>query len=228
MSDDTDVTAEESGRKRSGKQRLTRAGIVSAAQELVDEAGLAALTMRSLAVHIDADPSAVYRHFRNKDALIGALADAAIAEITDPEERTPDADWEDVLRDTSSRLRNLVRSRPGLATIIAGAPATADTISVTADILRLMREAGISEATAEKSLSAVLAYVLGFSVIEANPPVPGAPGDPTDQGADAAAALRVWFPGPEERDRQFTDVLDLILTTLRAEARPDSTTRKGP
>ena len=220
----TEGISGKSGRRRSGKQRLTRDGILSAAQELVDGAGVPALTMRSLAVHIDADPSAVYRHFRNKDALLGALADAAIAEVTGPGAPAPDADWEDVLRETASRLRDLVRRRPGLAVIVAGAPATADTISATAEILQLMRVAGISPGTAEKGLAAVLAYVLGFGVIEANPP---APAGSTDLTADAAGALRVWLPRPEERDRQFIDGLDLILATLKAAAKPEPSHGKG-
>lgn len=54
---------------------------VSAAVRFVDENGFAALTMRSLGEALGVDPTAVYRHFTNKDALISGVLDAVIKEV---------------------------------------------------------------------------------------------------------------------------------------------------
>lgn len=54
---------------------------VSAAVQFVDEHGFSALTMRALGEVLGVDPTAVYRHFANKDALVAGVLDAVIKEI---------------------------------------------------------------------------------------------------------------------------------------------------
>lgn len=200
------------GRKRSGRQRLSRDGILASAQQLIDDLGMPGLTMRALAARLDADPSAVYRHFRNKDDLLGALADASLAEMPAPRPPGPGEDWRQAVHAAARDFRATIRDRPGLATILMGSPVTADRTAATAVLLRAMRAAGISAEAAEQGLAAIVAYVFGFAMIEANPPVPGPepePGDPV-----AASAQRVWLAGPGGREHQFTAGLDLILDSL--------------
>ena len=48
---------------------------MTSAIEFVDEHGLEAMTMRSLGEKIGVDPTAVYRHFPNKEDLVNAMAD---------------------------------------------------------------------------------------------------------------------------------------------------------
>lgn len=55
----------------------------------VDEHGLDALTMRSLGDLLGVDPTALYRHFPSKDALIGAMLDSLVGEIV---AQAPDRD----------------------------------------------------------------------------------------------------------------------------------------
>ncbi|QIS10592.1 TetR/AcrR family transcriptional regulator [Nocardia arthritidis] len=206
-------------RKRSGKQRLSRTGILDAAQQIIDDLGVPGLTMRSLAARLDADPTAVYRHFRNKDALLAALADAALAEVID--HTAGEGEWRESLRTIADRLRSLVRRRPELVAIITGAPITSATLTATAAILRLLRTAGLSAADAERGFSAVLSYVLGFGMLEANPPC--AADTPAEGSADEAAALRIWLPETHSRDAQFVAGFDLILDSLTARIAPHYT-----
>jgi AcrR family transcriptional regulator len=83
--------------RRERQREETRARILDAARELFVRNGVAATTMRAIAAQIDYTPTAIYHHFRDKDALIEelcyldfrALATALvrIGEIPDPIER---------------------------------------------------------------------------------------------------------------------------------------------
>src|ERR1700735_1041545 len=57
---------------------IDRAQIVSAAIEIADRSGLAAVTMRSVSAALGTAPMSLYRHVPDKDALVSMMVDAAI------------------------------------------------------------------------------------------------------------------------------------------------------
>lgn len=75
--------------------RLDRDVIVRAAQRVLDEDGLGAFTMRRIGSELGADPTAIYRHFRDKDELVIELADRAFASVSAPDPALP---WQERLR----------------------------------------------------------------------------------------------------------------------------------
>ena len=87
------------------KVRLDRDTILAAALELAATPGVSSISFRELGAHLSVDPTAVYRHFRNKEDLMKALLDElalrGIAQIDVPVE-----DWRGRLRAISmSTLR---------------------------------------------------------------------------------------------------------------------------
>lgn len=96
---------------------LSRALILRAALDLVDSAEVRELTMSRLGTALRADPSAVYRHFRNKDELLLAMADAMLQEVAAGFERSDDPI--ENLRRMCWALRNAYLRRPGLAQEVA-------------------------------------------------------------------------------------------------------------
>lgn len=58
--------------------RHSRDGIVEVALRLLDEYGIADLSMRRLATELDVQPSALYWHFENKQSLLAAVADRIV------------------------------------------------------------------------------------------------------------------------------------------------------
>ncbi len=86
-----------SAARRERQKEATRSRILDAARELFVANGVEATTMRAIAARIDYTPTAIYHHFRDKEALIEelcyvdfrALATALIriGEIADPLER---------------------------------------------------------------------------------------------------------------------------------------------
>src|ERR1700683_4973661 len=90
-------------RREREKQEL-RTKILDAARELFVTQGYDAVTMRKVAEKIEYSPTAIYLHFKDKDALVLELcrhdfrAFAArfleVATIADPVERLRKAGWE--------------------------------------------------------------------------------------------------------------------------------------
>jgi DNA-binding transcriptional regulator YhcF (GntR family) len=66
--------------QRSASPELSRAAIVAAAVQLVDDEGIEALSMRSLAARLGAAPMSIYRHVRGKEELLSAMSEAVMAE----------------------------------------------------------------------------------------------------------------------------------------------------
>ncbi|HYR30128.1 MAG TPA: TetR/AcrR family transcriptional regulator [Thermoanaerobaculia bacterium] len=83
--------------RRAREREELRTLILDAARELFAAEGVEAVTMRRIAEKIEYSPTAIYFHFRDKDALLRELCDtdfrdfaqgfAAMAAIADPVER---------------------------------------------------------------------------------------------------------------------------------------------
>ena len=82
---------------------LTHDGVLRAAVELADQAGMASLTMRSLARHLGVEAMSLYHHVANKDALLDGMVDLVFAEMHQPR---IGGDWvtEMRLRSVSGRM----------------------------------------------------------------------------------------------------------------------------
>src|SRR4051812_44183219 len=100
---------------------LSRRRILDAAQALIDREGDSALTFRRLGAELGADPTAAYRHFRNKDELLLALGDRLLGEAVDPTIAAipAGAGWRTHLRLSAHSLRNTLVRHPRLATLIS-------------------------------------------------------------------------------------------------------------
>jgi AcrR family transcriptional regulator len=70
-------------RRRERRHSQTRDEILEAAREVLLERGAADLSLREIARRADFSPAALYKYFDNKDDVIKALADSAMAALTD-------------------------------------------------------------------------------------------------------------------------------------------------
>ena len=100
------------GRPRGGESGLTREGILATALALVDEHGLAALTMRRLAGELSADPMSIYHHLPNKAAIVAGLVQMVFAELRLPDD--PGEGWEERVRAWARAYRDLATAHPHL------------------------------------------------------------------------------------------------------------------
>jgi AcrR family transcriptional regulator len=69
-------TAPAKARPRRARDSLSRDIIVAAADAVVQREGLDRLTFQAIGEELDAHPTSIYRHFRDKDELLLALIDA--------------------------------------------------------------------------------------------------------------------------------------------------------
>lgn len=96
--------------------RYRRADIVDRAIAALDERGLDGLSMRKFAGDLGVQPSALYHHFTNKDALLGAVADELLVRGRRPSEIVT---WESELRLVGVEVRDSMLACRDGATLVA-------------------------------------------------------------------------------------------------------------
>jgi AcrR family transcriptional regulator len=123
---------------RSRPEPLSRARIVEAALELVEEVGLAAFSTRKLGERLGREAMSLYHHFPSKQHLLDALVEHALATVEVP---PPGPEPGARLRRTLDSYRAMARRWPALFQLVAvhrlNTPAGVRYIE---SILRLVRE----------------------------------------------------------------------------------------
>lgn len=137
-----------------GRVPLSQERIIAAALDLADTRG--DFSMRALGEKLGVDPMAIYRHFPNKDALLDALVDAALADLAPvavgiPIER---------LRQLCLDFRSALVAHPGVASRIRAALPTLGphVIGLTEASLGLILEVGLDA----REASRVFVLLIGF------------------------------------------------------------------
>jgi len=145
--------------------KLQRDTVVRTALTLLNEVGLDGLTTRRLAERLGVQQPALYWHFRNKQALIAALAEAMMAESHDRSAPRPNEDWRAFLTANARSFRkSLLAYRDG-ARIHAGTQPSAPQVAAVEAQIRLLHAAGFPPADAASALLVISHYVVG-SVLE--------------------------------------------------------------
>jgi TetR/AcrR family transcriptional regulator, tetracycline repressor protein len=86
---------------------LTKAAIVQAALDLLDEAGMDGLTVRALASRLGVQAPALYWHVRSKQALLDEMATLIWRQIGEVMAGLPaDLPWREVMRTYAATVRN--------------------------------------------------------------------------------------------------------------------------
>ncbi|WP_235734732.1 TetR family transcriptional regulator [Nocardioides alcanivorans] len=97
---------------------MDRRDVVDKALEVLSVVGLPDLTMRRLGAELGVQQSALYHHFANKQALLGAVADEIVARGPRPSGEGLD-DWADLVRERCADLRGAVLAYPDGADVVA-------------------------------------------------------------------------------------------------------------
>jgi AcrR family transcriptional regulator len=147
---------------------LSRERVLRGAMRVADDGGLTALTIRSLAQHLEVKPMAVYHHVANKEAILDGIVDLVFAEFAVP---TPGGDWRAEMRRRSLSVRSVLREHPWAIPLLQSRtkPGPATVRHLDANIGTL-REAGFSVEMTAHAYALIDSYVYGFALQEASLP----------------------------------------------------------
>jgi TetR/AcrR family tetracycline transcriptional repressor len=139
---------------------LDREEVVEGALALLDKVGYEALTMRRLAQALGVQAGAIYWHFKNKQELVDAMADAMMAGLlTVPLEGS----WEDQLRELTRRSAAALLKRRDAARLSSQALKPGpNSLEFGEAMLRIIAASGRSSEAALWTASVVGYYLLGF------------------------------------------------------------------
>ncbi|MEU3599571.1 TetR/AcrR family transcriptional regulator [Streptomyces sp. NPDC006798] len=108
---------------RPRKPLLSRDRIVAAAGALVDAEGLDAVSTRRLAAELGVSGPSLYNHFRTKDEILEAVADAVSAQIDLSMFEPGDGrEWPAALYDWAHSYRAALRAHPNIVPVLARGP----------------------------------------------------------------------------------------------------------
>ena len=144
--------------------QLHKRDVVEAATAILDNYGIADLTMRRLARELNVSPGALYWHFANKQQLLGAIADRILEPVGD----VP-GDWRDRVAGICGRLRDALLSHTDGAELVSASFAAGQSEAMAQILARLSdaaADAGVDSAHAELAARTVVYYVLGFTADE--------------------------------------------------------------
>lgn len=184
----------------SSKSRtLTRDIILSAALELVDDAGLSALSLRSLGKRLGVSQAAFYRHFPDKAALLEGICEQlwrltyerflALVQGGDgvhddgapdtpaasaPAASAPDQalQAQEYIRQYANCLRATLQDHPNTVILLMTHPiSTPEQLSLLAGVLASLARSGFTPTTDTLALiTSVSVYTTGFVAAEVVPP----------------------------------------------------------
>lgn len=153
--------------QRSGygsRVQLHKRDVVDAATAILDNYGIADLTMRRLGRELNVSPGALYWHFANKQQLLGAIADRILESVGDVS-----GGWRERIAGVCGQLRDALLSHTDGAELVSASFAAGQSEAMMRIVARLgdaAADAGVSGAHTELAARTVVYYVLGFTVDE--------------------------------------------------------------
>jgi AcrR family transcriptional regulator len=191
---------------------------------MIDAHGIEALTMRRLAAALGVDPMAIYRHLRDKQAVLAGVVNQVFAElqIAPP----PDPSWQAQVRAFAEAYRALARRHPHLVfyVVTSGAAAAGAVLVASETLYAALEQAGLPLPAVVQAADTLVDYLNGFALAESSGQLAG----PEAQRAfvarlaelppEAAPTLRRVFAavGDISADAGFDAGLALLLAGIEA------------
>ncbi len=178
-----------------------REDVVAHALRVLDEFGLADLTMRRLGAELGVRPSALYHHFPDKQTLLAAVADEILARGRTAEAGGAGA-WDERVVVLCGELRDALLAYTDGAEVVAtalafglGASAPYD------DLVEVLGEAGLSAARVPTAVRALLHLTLGHT---------------SEEQAHLQAASAGAIAGGPREGSDFSEALAIVVDGIRA------------
>jgi AcrR family transcriptional regulator len=200
------------------KAKFTRAQLQAAALALVDQQGLAALSMRTLAGALRTGPMTLYNYVKDRDDLDALVVEAVLAEIVRPR---PRGDWQHDVRAIVEATWRAVRRHPNVIPLVLTRRTLHETTLDWAEgLLDALARSGRSGTELLVAFRTVSGFVMGLAQAQLAGPL-SAETDPDVARAQALPSER--FPRLIEiakaasklgADREFRAGLDIVMAGL--------------
>ncbi|HLI50524.1 MAG TPA: TetR/AcrR family transcriptional regulator C-terminal domain-containing protein, partial [Thermomicrobiaceae bacterium] len=145
--------------------KVTRDQIVAAAIRLVDRDGAAALTMSRIGEELGVAAMSLYNHIDNKEALLDAVAETILSDITVP---STASGWESIVRESFRSVRRVAHRHPALFPLVLDrVPHLLGEARLIEAFLEVMCAAGFDERTALGAFRILSDFTIGYVLAEA-------------------------------------------------------------
>ncbi|MDT5105789.1 MAG: hypothetical protein QOI25_3302 [Mycobacterium sp.] len=201
-------------------RRLSVERIVDAALTIIDERGMAAVTMRGVAARLNVEAMSLYKHVESHDALFDAVVARIVNELSDDDQVPPQPEdgWKTYLGDVARGIRRYARAHPQAFPLVATRPTQAPWINPPLrsldwieTFLRSLHEQGFTDSEVLFAYRTFNGYLLGYLLLETSAmaihdPLPGdgsyAPTGPesSDEPISSAAAVPGALTPTRDRD----------------------------
>jgi AcrR family transcriptional regulator len=166
---------------------LSRERVLRSAVDIADDAGIGALTIRSLAQRLGVKPMSIYYYVPNKSAILDGIVDLIFSEIEVPE---AGGDWRsELVRRASSARRVLSRHHWAIGLMESRRSPGPATLRHHDAVLGTLRKAGFTVEMTAHAYALLDSYVYGFALQEAALPFTG-----PDTAAEVAEPMMQQFP----------------------------------
>lgn len=223
MSNQAPVTQSKTRKPQSGPGRpaagesLTPHEVAEAAFDLIVSEGEQALTMRRLGEVLGVKAMALYNHFQDKDAILDAVANLALARVPLPPAKGA---WKSRIKALCHGIRSMAKQYPSIFRVAMNRRVPPDAALPQIEwALSAFAEAGLSTAAQAVAYHTMRLYVRAYCLWEIEEFRADRAGEPADRlrttaqyPRTVAAASLIFTPDP---DRQFEAGLDLILRGLQ-------------
>lgn len=145
---------------------LTQKAIIEAAAEVADGAGVAAVTMRSVAKVLGVEAMSLYYHLANKEALLDALVDWVFDQIALP---NLEDQWRIAMISRAHSARLVLSQHPWALGMLESRPTPGEKLLQHHDrVLGCLLGGGMTPVLAAHAFSAIDSYIYGFVLTEAS------------------------------------------------------------
>jgi AcrR family transcriptional regulator len=178
------------------RARFTKDEIASAALVIVDESGLSALSMRSLAAALGTGPMTMYNYVADKAGLEELVVAAVVADVDVP---PPTPDWRHDVHAIATAMWHGVRAHPAAIPLVLTRRMSSPTGFAIADgLVGALGRAGLADGDRLSAFHAVLGFVVGAAQAElAGPLTRGRSTDAQEAAARIGAVAGERFPHVE-------------------------------
>ncbi len=208
-----------------GRTRLDQERILDAAEGIARREGVGKLTMRRIGIELGADPTAIYRHFRDKHALLMGLADRLFGRDM---ELDPELPWRERMHAMIRNGLGRYRTHPDLALLLAKAGDDLPGVQrIMETNLALLAGIGLTPEQAAHWYQVIETHVVGAGLYFAVLDQPPEPRHDDLAGLRRATALLPENEFPYSRaaapylfaphDEAFDRATDLILDAIERE-----------